>query len=672
MHYPWMLSGRARGALLVTLVLGLCAVFAASAGVAGATVPAPPSGFTTMFSDDFSGAAGTGVSTSNWLYDTGHCYPGCPAGNWGTGEVENMTTSTANVFQDGAGHLDIKPIRDASGNWTSGRIETQRTDFDPGAGGVLIMQGSLQQPNVSGAAAAGYWPAFWSLGAPFRGVYTNWPQAGEIDIMEDINGLSSVFGTLHCGSSPGGPCNETTGLGSGQRACSGCQTGFHTYAVQVDRSVSPEQIRFYLDGANYFTVNSGQVDATTWNNAVHHGFFMILNVAMGGSFPGAFGGGPTASTASGVPMVVDYVAVYKKAAGGGDTTAPSTPANLTSPSHTSSSVSLSWAASTDNVGVTGYQIFRNGVQVGTSTSTSFTNTGLAASTSYSFTVKARDAAGNVSAASNAVSVTTSAASGDTTPPSTPTNLASPSHTSSSVSLSWTGSTDNVGVTGYQIFRNGVQVATSSTTSYTNTGLAASTSYSFTVKATDAAGNVSAASNTISVTTSAGSGGTATPTLFVRSGSLLSATAGAGATTVSIPSAGGANHDGTPTNAATFTATGLSGSYASGATAFSLYVDSGACVGNAVQARVSYDFNGDGAYDRTETYNYFATNDLAGLETYSQAQGLKSSTGSLGSFTAGAGRVQLQVWSAIGNCASTVRVDATSAQGSQSKVVTPQT
>src|SRR4051794_7007290 len=446
MLHPRMLSGRARGALLVTLVLGLLAVFAAGAGVAGATVPAPPSGFTTMFSDDFSGAAGTGVSTSNWLYDTGHCYPGCPAGNWGTGEVENMTTSMANVFQDGAGHLDIKPIRDGSGNWTSGRIETQRTDFDPGAGGVLIMQGSLQQPNVSGAAAAGYWPAFWSLGAPFRGVYTNWPQAGEIDIMEDINGLSSVFGTLHCGSSPGGPCNETTGLGSGQRACSGCQTGFHTYAVQVDRSVSPEQIRFYLDGSNYFTVNSGQVDATTWNNAVHHGFFMILNVAIGGSFPRAVGGGPTGSTASRGALGGRYVAVYKKAAGGGDTTAPSTPGNLTSPSHTASSVSLSWAASTDNVGVTGYQIFRNGTQVATSTTTSYTNSGLAASTSYSFTVKAVDAAGNVSAASTPSRHPAPPAWGDTTPPSTPGNLTSPSHTSSSVSLSWSASTDNVGVT----------------------------------------------------------------------------------------------------------------------------------------------------------------------------------------------------------------------------------
>ncbi|MEV6967652.1 ricin-type beta-trefoil lectin domain protein [Hamadaea sp. NPDC051192] len=137
--------------------------------------------------------------------------------------------------------------------------------------------------------------------------------------MEDINGRSSEFATLHCGVAPGGPCNEYTGLGSGERACGGCQTGFHTYAMELDRSVSPEQIRWYLDGNNFFTVYSNQVDATTWNNATHHGFFMILNVAIGGSFPAAFGGGPTAATQSGVPMIVDYVAAYATSTGGGGT-----------------------------------------------------------------------------------------------------------------------------------------------------------------------------------------------------------------------------------------------------------------------------------------------------------------------------------------------------------------
>src|SRR5258706_11152157 len=184
-------------------------------------------------------------------------------------------------------------------------METQRTDFQPPAGGAMAIEASIQQPNVSGAAAQVYWPACRTLGAPFRGVYTNWPSVGEIDILEDINGQSNVFGTLHCGISPGGPCNETTGIGSGAHACPGCLTGYHTYRIEFDKSVSPQQLRWYLDGSQYFTVNANQVDATTWSNATTHGYFVILNVAMGGGWPG----NPTGSTASGVPMLVDYVHV---------------------------------------------------------------------------------------------------------------------------------------------------------------------------------------------------------------------------------------------------------------------------------------------------------------------------------------------------------------------------
>jgi hypothetical protein len=79
------------------------------------------------------------------------------------------------------------------------------------------------------------------------------------------------------------------------------------------RQRTPEEIRsWYLDGWNYFTVRSNEVDATTWANATDHGFILILNVAMGGSFPAAFGGGPTDATASGVPMLIDYVRVYER------------------------------------------------------------------------------------------------------------------------------------------------------------------------------------------------------------------------------------------------------------------------------------------------------------------------------------------------------------------------
>jgi beta-glucanase (GH16 family) len=295
---------------------------------AEAAVPGAPAGMTTVFSDDFTGAAGTGLNRSNWLYDIGTGYPG-GAANWGTGEIEYMTDSTQNVYQDGAGNLVIKPIRDAAGNWTSGRVETQRTDFAAPAGGKVRIEARLQQPNVSGAAAAGYWPAFWTLGDAARPVGApNWPRIGEWDIMENINGRPSVFAALHCGTNPGGPCNETTGLTSGERACSGCNTGMHTYAVEYDRSTSPEQMRWYLDGNNYFTLNSSQIDATTWNNATHHGMFVILNVAIGGGFPAAFGGGPTAATQSGVPMIIDYVAVYQS------TTGTTTPPTTTPPTGT--------------------------------------------------------------------------------------------------------------------------------------------------------------------------------------------------------------------------------------------------------------------------------------------------------------------------------------------------
>ncbi|MFB7596705.1 glycoside hydrolase family 16 protein [Streptomyces sp. NPDC056160] len=314
----------ARRALVAVLgTLGLAAALATAATLpADASAPAPPSGWTQVFLDDFNGAAGTGVNTADWQYDTGTSYPG-GAANWGTGEVESMTSSTSNVALDGNGNLLITPRRDASGHWTSGRIETTRTDFQPPAGGKLRVQARIQLPNVTGAAAKGYWPAFWMLGSPFRGNYWNWPGVGELDIMENVQGLNTDWATMHCGTSPGGPCNETTGIG-GSTSCPGatCQAGFHTYAMAWDRSTSPEEIRFSVDGVTFHTVKANQVDATTWANATQHGYFVILNVAMGGGFPGAFGGGPDGGTEPGHSMAVDYVQVLSSSGGGGGGTTP--------------------------------------------------------------------------------------------------------------------------------------------------------------------------------------------------------------------------------------------------------------------------------------------------------------------------------------------------------------
>ena len=278
-------------------------------------VPAPPAGWSTVFSDDFTGAAGTGLDATNWLYDTGTGYPG-GAANWGTGEIETMTDSTANVYQDGDGHLMIKPIRDANGNWTSGRVETRSSTFAAPAGGELEMTASIEQPNA--ADGLGYWPAFWALGAAARPAAANWPSIGELDTMEDVNGLSEVAHTLHCGVDPGGPCNETSGLGSGLLTCAGCQTGYHTYSVIVDRTnTAAEQLRFYTDNALRYTINESTVGTSTWQAAIDHGFFMILNVAIGGGFPNGVCGctSPSSATSSGAAMGVDYVAAYQTGGG---------------------------------------------------------------------------------------------------------------------------------------------------------------------------------------------------------------------------------------------------------------------------------------------------------------------------------------------------------------------
>ncbi|MEU4716709.1 carbohydrate-binding protein [Micromonospora purpureochromogenes] len=310
------------------LAVALAVATTALTGVtvtAQAAVPPPPSGWSLMWSDDFTGSAGTLPSSANWIIDTGTSYPGGPA-NWGTGEIQTYTASTTNLAHDGAGNLRITPVRDGAGRWTSARIETVRTDFKPPAGGVLAIEGRIQMPNVTGAQAAGYWPAFWALGSPYRGNYQNWPGVGEFDVMENVNGLNQVWGVLHCGYAPGGPCNEFNGLGN-SRACPGstCQSAFHTYRFEWDASVAPQQLRWYVDGQLFHTVGQNQVGEPYWSQMTGHGgYFLLLNVAMGGSFPNGVAGyaTPTASTVSGRSMLVDYVAVYRR---GTSTPPPTTP-----------------------------------------------------------------------------------------------------------------------------------------------------------------------------------------------------------------------------------------------------------------------------------------------------------------------------------------------------------
>jgi Ricin-type beta-trefoil lectin domain/Glycosyl hydrolases family 16 len=290
------------------LTKGNAAVAASQAATAGqaaavqqaaapAAVPAPPSGWSTVFSDDFNGASGSGPSSS-WIYDTG------PGSNFGTGEIETMTNSSSNVHLDGNGDLDITALGSGS-SWTSGRIQTTTANVGAPAGGELEVTASIQQPNP--ASGLGYWPAFWMLGPG------QWPENGEIDILEDVNALSEHSGTFHCGTDPGGPCNETNGLGSGLQSCSGCQTGYHTYTVIVNRTnTSNESITWYLDGNQFYTVSESQVGAATWQAAVDHNYSIIFDLAMGGGYPNGVCGctSPSGATTSGGTMSVAYVAAY--------------------------------------------------------------------------------------------------------------------------------------------------------------------------------------------------------------------------------------------------------------------------------------------------------------------------------------------------------------------------
>jgi chitodextrinase len=180
-----------------------------------------------------------------------------------------------------------------------------------------------------------------------------------------------------------------------------------------------------------------------------------------------------------------------------DTSPPSVPDNISETARTVSSISLGWSASTDNVGVTGYHVYRNGVLVGSPGGTSFTDTGLSVSSSYTYNVSAYDNAGNESLQSASFGAQSS---DDVTPPTIPTALQTTSVRDTSISFSWTASSDDVGVVGYKVYRNGTLVGSPTGTSFTDTGLTPVTNYAYTVKAYDAANNTSAASTALNTQT----------------------------------------------------------------------------------------------------------------------------------------------------------------------------
>jgi len=211
--------------------------------------------------------------------------------------------------------------------------------------------------------------------------------------------------------------------------------------------------------------------------------------------------GVSITTLSAGPAGATVRVAFGGASGGGapDTTPPSVPGSLQATATGTSTVALSWAASTDDVGVTGYRVYRGSTLVATVTGTGYTDSGLAAGTTYGYQVVAVDAAGNASAAASVTGTTSAAPPADTSAPSAPASLvaAYQPKTTRKVGLTWAASTDNVGVAGYRVYRNGSLVATTASRSYTDSLPAKVAKPGYYVVAYDAAGNASAASNTAS-------------------------------------------------------------------------------------------------------------------------------------------------------------------------------
>jgi beta-glucanase (GH16 family) len=506
--------------LAITMAL---AITAACMGVAASVpVSAAAPTWTTAFRDDFSGSGLP--NPANWQLTLGTSYPGGPA-NFGTGEIQVMTDNPNNVNVRN-GSMYITPQRDAAGGWTSARVETNRANFKPPAGGIMHVESRLQMPNVTGAAALGYWPAFWMLGSPNRANRWSWPGVGEFDIMENVQGLNWSYGVLHCGfwdATGNGPCHEPDGLNNGGAPClvTTCQAGFHVYSMEWDSTGATDQLRWYIDGRETHSVNETDVTAQAWADlSTHAGYFIIFNVAMGGAFPNSrnLGGGPYAATRPGVPLVVDYVEV-KYAAGQGTPTTPppppptsqptspppptttttappvttappatnqptTGPSNLRVTGTTASTITIGW-----NGSATGsYDVLRSGQRIATVTGTSFTDQGLLPNTPYLYSISGGGITTPVLTATLGSTPTSASSPPASPPPATqttapppapgsPSNLRVASTTSSTITLGWDGPAS----ASYEVLRSGIPIATVTTRGFTDIGLFPNTPYVYSIR-----------------------------------------------------------------------------------------------------------------------------------------------------------------------------------------------
>ena len=267
-------------------VLGAC-----SGGSVPNPVVAPPAAqWRLVWSDEFNGANGSLPDATKWTFDLG-------GSGWGNKELESYTARPVNAQQKD-GNLVITALKEdytgADGQarqYTSARIKTQ---------GLFSQAYGRFEARMQLPLGKGIWPAFWMLGDNIS--TAGWPQAGEIDTMENIGEAGTIYSTLHGpGYSGSGGISAKYALPAGQAV----NTGFHVYAVEW----APNDIKFYFDDNLIAERTPAELPAgTAW--VYDHPFFMILNLAVGGGWPG----NPDATTVFPQVMLVDYVRVYSKPA----------------------------------------------------------------------------------------------------------------------------------------------------------------------------------------------------------------------------------------------------------------------------------------------------------------------------------------------------------------------
>ncbi|KAI0166231.1 putative endo-1,3(4)-beta-glucanase [Xylariaceae sp. FL1272] len=257
-------------------------------------------GFKVVWQINFQGAKGGTVSTANWNI--------IQSSNNANAELETYTKSNTNHHLSGDGSLLIIPHKNAQGAWTSARLESKYT-FTPKLGKRTIVQAKIRFGKNAIAHKQGIWPAFWMLGDSIRHG-TPWPACGEIDILETVNGALTGYGTVHCDVYPGGICNEGSGLGG---TVSISDQGWHTWRVIINRthgSWMQDFIVWERNGVQFEEVSGARIgNQSVWQSLVNSPLYIILNVAVGGTFPG----NPNANTQGGLgsAMEVGYVAHYQ-------------------------------------------------------------------------------------------------------------------------------------------------------------------------------------------------------------------------------------------------------------------------------------------------------------------------------------------------------------------------